>query len=132
MAAAEDTKDVHGETVLVRAIVRPEDDHWSAVATDYAIVGVGETPEAALDRMATMLGEYLALCLSEGMTINDARRPVTGAWRAKLEAALLAGKVTRIVHRHRPQGSRDAPPPRPQRLQVKLEDVGHNGHLVGC
>jgi hypothetical protein len=64
----------------VRALARRyPDGHWEAVALDFSIAGVGDSPEAALGNVLELLDEYLCMSASQGLTFEEARRPLRPA-----------------------------------------------------
>lgn len=103
--------------VPVRIVFRPEDDHWAAVAPEYSIVGVGETPEVAYERIGSALQEYFDRCSGEGLSLQQARRPIRGRWRAEVEAWQMLWRLAGVMHRAR----------RPREVPVSL-----HGRLAGC
>jgi hypothetical protein len=87
------------EKLLVRVILNPQDDGaWSAIAPDYTVVGVGDSPEAAVSSVTAMLEDYFAWCAREGMTAEQARRPISLRWRFELAIRLLTRRGLRRTH----------------------------------
>jgi hypothetical protein len=98
--------------VPVRVVFRPEDDHWAVVAPEYSIVGIGDTPEAAYDRIQSAVQEYFDLCAREGKSLDEIRRPARGRWRLEIEAWWLIARIANALHRSR----------RPNDVPVELHD----------
>jgi hypothetical protein len=108
--------------VPVRIVVRPEAKHWAVVALDYSVVGIGATPDEAVNRLCVAMREYLEICWREGMTLDQARRPARGRWRIELEARWvlnrLANRIRLALHRAR----------RPKEVRVSV----HDGRFASC
>lgn len=83
----------------VHLVVRREDERWSAVAVDYTIVGQGTTPDEAVEAAMDAVVSYLRWCHDDGMTLDEARRPIPGRWRLEIEAQRLIGRLRETLHR---------------------------------
>jgi hypothetical protein len=83
MERASDLDDV---TIYVR-IVR-EHDQWYAEATDYQVVGVGESREAAIQSLRRSMRAYLRAVQRHGGDARNAQRPP--GRRARLRVRTLA------------------------------------------
>jgi predicted RNase H-like HicB family nuclease len=88
------------ERLAVTVFVHWEEDHWSAVIPDFTITGRGDTPEAAIANAGEGLCGYLDLCRSQGMSFEDARRPISRRWRMQIRAALLRTRIVRKLGGH--------------------------------
>lgn len=86
---------------FIRAFLDIEGDHWVAIATDYTIIGVGDSSDQAAHRMLELLDEYLRLCHEEGKTLDEARRPISAKWRLELRARAAVWSVLRRLNRAR-------------------------------
>jgi len=86
--------------IRVRAFVRREDDHWSAVAMDYSIAGRGSSEDDAVNEMLELVSEYLRHCHADGVTLDACRRPIPRGWRIRLEFSVLTAKAWQLVTHH--------------------------------
>ena len=59
-------------SLLVRAFTGYQDGWWHAIALDYTIIGRGTSRDAAVENMIELLGDYLELCLRDGVTPTGA------------------------------------------------------------
>ncbi len=82
-----------------------EDNQWSALASEFDVVGLGATQKAALDNLGEMLSAYLAGYIAEGAPFRAARRPIPLRERARLKFFQL---VTAAIRRL-PDGPQDRP-----------------------
>ena len=86
-------------SLLVRAFTGYQDGWWHAIALDYTIIGRGTSRDAAVENMIELLGDYLELCLRDGVTPTGAERPLPIKWRLELRWRVLVGVVFRLIHR---------------------------------
>lgn len=68
----------------VEIFARREGDHWSAMIPKFTIAGRGDTPKDAIENAVQLLGDYLAECFREGLTLQQAVRPAPLANRLRL------------------------------------------------
>jgi len=80
-----------------------EDNQWSALASEFDVVGLGATQKAALDNLGETLSTYLAGYIAEGAPFEAARRPIPLRERTRLKFYQL---VTAAIRRL-PDGSQD-------------------------
>jgi hypothetical protein len=67
------------EGAVVAAMARRyPDGHWEAVAPEFSIAGMGDSPEAALENALELLDEYLCLVAADGGKFQDAIRAPRG------------------------------------------------------
>jgi len=66
------------------AFVVPEAGRWTAVATKFSLVGVGDTPGEAWQQMDELGRDYFEACRDEGLSWSEVLRPMPIAARAKL------------------------------------------------
>lgn len=107
---------------LIRAFLDIEDDHWVAIAMDYTIVGVGASPDEAVDRMLCLFWEYVRVCEEEGKTLAEARRPLPIKWRLELRARGALCSALRVLHRAG----------RARDIQVMVPSGSHVGRYASC
>jgi hypothetical protein len=86
------------------AFVRRQGGQWHATAIDYSIVGSGATPDEAVESLSTLVEEYLRSCERDGISPEEARRPIPPRWSASLMADVLRDVVRLAVRRR--QGHR--------------------------
>jgi predicted RNase H-like HicB family nuclease len=100
-----------------------EDGHWSALASEFDVVGMGPTQEAAMENLAETLGAYLAGYISEGAPFDAARRPIPVREGVRLKFREL---TTRVLNR-----LPDGPQPRsddcPRAVQHSKRDLTPHG-----
>jgi predicted RNase H-like HicB family nuclease len=69
-----------------------EDDQWSALASEFDVVGMGGTKEAAMENLMEMVAAYLASYMQEGVPFEEARRPIP--FRERVRLGLAAFRTT--------------------------------------
>lgn len=80
--------------------LRRQGGQWHATAIDYSIVGSGDTPEEAFHSLQAMVDEYLACCEREGLSPEEAMRPLPPRWAASMLADGLR-RAARLALRRR-------------------------------
>lgn len=60
----------------VRVWLLPEDNNWIAVAPDFDVVSQGRDEALALRSLEGMLVSYLDDCCNEGLSLDEAKRPI--------------------------------------------------------
>jgi predicted RNase H-like HicB family nuclease len=83
----------------VRLYIHPEDEQWVAVADAYTIVGTGSTAEEAASRAMELLFSYLSSSHRDGISLEDARRPIPRLWHLKLKLKMLVSRAMHTVNR---------------------------------
>lgn len=83
------------------AFVRRQGAQWHATSIDYSIVGSGASPEEALESLRSMVAEYLDSCARDGVSREDALRPIPLRWSLSLFADSLKRSVRLPFRRHR-------------------------------
>jgi hypothetical protein len=97
-------RDPEQDKLLVHVVLNPRDDGtWAGIAVDYTVVGTGDSPEAATKALEGMLIDYLNWCLADGMTLEQARRPISRSWRSRLFLRRQRGRVFGSRRRIGPQ-----------------------------
>jgi len=91
--------------VDVHVVLRRQDGRWSATAVDYSVVGQGVSPEEAIDEVIGSVVSYLRWCLRDGLTLEEARRPISWKWRLELDAFKQVERVRQLLKR--PSSVRD-------------------------
>jgi hypothetical protein len=86
------------ESIPVHVFVHRQAGRWSAIAVDYTIVGQGDTHDEAMQRLGELLVSYLNSCVHDGMSLEEAKRPISRRWRAQLRLELLIARALRRVH----------------------------------
>lgn len=92
------------DDAVVFAVAEQEDGHWSVVLPRYAIVGVGDTLNAAGREAVELLEDYLRMCAAEGRSFAESRRPIPASWLAKLIVGQLAESVRHRVRHNSIRG----------------------------
>jgi hypothetical protein len=95
-------QDANGPSVW--AYLRKQGGQWHATAVDYSIVGSGATQEEALRKMREMVDDYLESCAHEGISEEDARRPIPPRWTLSLMGNLLTEVARLALRREGRQG----------------------------
>lgn len=73
---------------------------WEAVLPEWTVTGIGATEKQAIADAIASLGGYLALSLNkDGLSVEQAMRPIPRSWRVRLRGRLLVGKIQRVLHR---------------------------------
>jgi predicted RNase H-like HicB family nuclease len=62
--------------LAVRTIVGRRQGQWYAVATDFCVVGMGSTEEAARENLSGLLHGYLRSFYERGRPFHEAKRPI--------------------------------------------------------
>lgn len=89
----------HGaQAVTVNVWLIPEEDHWVALMEEYDIVGMGPSPEAAVVEMDELFADYVQIVLAEGLSLEEAKRPIPLRQRAALHAGRVWGNLVDAVH----------------------------------
>lgn len=90
------------EGAAVRAIARRYSaGHWEAVVPEFTVAGVGDSPEAALVNALELLDDYLCLSASDGLSFEDAIRPLNRrAWFSILREAFGLVVRSKLPRRH--------------------------------
>lgn len=70
-----------------------EHDQWYAEATDYQVVGVGETREAALESLRRSMRAYFRGVQHQGGDTSQARRPASRWASITVRALALIGRA---------------------------------------
>lgn len=88
------------------AFVRRQGGQWHATAIDYSIVGSGDSPEEALESLNGLVAAYLDSCAREGLSSDDARRPVSLGWSLSfaVDGFRRAFRLARRKDRGSPRG----------------------------
>jgi hypothetical protein len=88
---------------------RNEDDMWEVLIPEYTVAGQGDSIDAAVRNALELLDDYLVLCVHDGMSFEESRRPISSALRramirdiAGATLALLPGAARALVSRGRP------------------------------
>lgn len=74
-----------------------QDNQWFCMFEDYDITGVGADERSSYRDAVGLLGAYLCSCFVDGLTVDQARRPVP--WKLKLEIRrdlLIGGILSRL------------------------------------
>lgn len=87
------------ERPAIWAFLRQQGGQWHATAVDYSIVGSGSTPEEASESLRAMVEEYLRSCARNGLSAEEARRPIPPRWTVALVIDLLREVVRLVLHR---------------------------------
>lgn len=83
---------------------RRVDGRWEAVIPNYSIVAQGDSLDDALHQGAELLEDYFRLCVRDGLTFRQARRPIRTRWLLQLIAgALLTAIVRRLPRLPKPR-----------------------------
>jgi methylmalonyl-CoA mutase N-terminal domain/subunit len=91
--------------VDVHIVLRRQDGRWSATAVDYSVVGQGASAEEAIDEVVSGVVSYLRWCLRDGLSLEEARRPIGWRWRLELDAYKQVERVRHLLNR--PSSVRD-------------------------
>lgn len=86
------------EQHVVRVLVRWQGTHWGAVIPDFTITGQGATPDAAARNAFEGLMLYLEDCARDGLSFEDARRPISWRWRLELRAQAILDRARHSRH----------------------------------
>lgn len=74
-------------------------DHWQALAADFDVVGQGRSQALALRNLQEHVIEYLDSCIDEGMTYEQALRPIPLREKVRLESGRLMAPIRRMRHK---------------------------------
>jgi len=83
------------EAVKLRLWVVEEDGSFQALCENFTIVGMGETPQAAIRNVVEMLDDYIRCHLADGASWADVHRPAPLRMRLKLWVRYIASRVLR-------------------------------------
>lgn len=102
---------------MIIAIARrgDDDDRWSVILPQFTIVGLGDDLDDAVLEAQEMLVDYLRICVRDGLSYEEARRPISLGWYAKLLAGVVVANVAHRL-RHRAQKLRRFRLPAPHAL----------------
>lgn len=85
--------------IPVRVFVHRQAGAWSAIAVDYTIIAQGDTHDEAVQRVGELLCSYLNSCARDGMSLEQARRPIGWRWWTQLRFEQFVGRLLRRVPR---------------------------------
>jgi predicted RNase H-like HicB family nuclease len=98
------------EQIKISIWLVDEGGDWSALASEFDVVGKGATREAALQNLGETLGSYLGSYLQQGASFKEALRPIP--WRENLRLRISAAHTALKEHlprsddpRHHPDGA---------------------------
>jgi len=89
-----------------------EGDRWNALASDYNVIGVGPSQEAAIANLKENIKAYFASFAKEGRSLKDARRPVPLKERLRLRFFALVTRVGKALTSNKRRQSIDFDGPR--------------------
>jgi hypothetical protein len=76
------------------------DEAWEVLLADYTIAGRGDSFHAALEESMELLEDYWRMCASEGLSFEQARRPIRPSWFASLLTRAVAGAIRDRLRDH--------------------------------
>jgi hypothetical protein len=101
--------------VIFAFVCEPEDgENWEVLLAEYTIAGRGESFHEALDEAFELLEDYWRMCASEGLSFDEARRPIRRTWFAGLLARAAAGATRDRLRDHARR--------RPRLLRLPVEE----------
>jgi hypothetical protein len=83
--------------VPIHALMGRKHGQWYALATDFQVVGVGLTEQAARNDLSGLLETYLRSIYDEGRPFDDAVRPVGALTKLRLFFSLKPRKRQLLV-----------------------------------
>ena len=86
---------------LVRIWLMSEQDHWVAVAPEFDVATQASDESLALESLQEMLLDYLNACAGEGMSLEEARRPVPFSERIRFQIGWVVSQLLRWLHGRR-------------------------------
>lgn len=91
------------DVLYVHAWVFPEGEGWTALIEEYDIAGVGHQREAAVKQARELLEDYLMISARDGLSPEEARRPIPLGTKARLAARVVGLRLlARMSRRPRP------------------------------
>lgn len=106
---------VPNDSVIVAIARRDDADRWSVILPQFTIVGLGDDLDDAVREAQEMLEDYLRICVRDGRSYAEARRPISRGWYLKLLAGVGAATIAHRI-RHRAQKLRRLRLPAPHAL----------------
>lgn len=91
------------EDAVFRAAIKRTGDHWYALAEEFDITGMGETPNAALREMFDLIEAYLRAFFEEGRPFDDALRPIPLKLKVGIRAQSALGSLVRGLNGRLPR-----------------------------
>jgi predicted RNase H-like HicB family nuclease len=86
--------------LTVHALIGRRNGQWYALATEYSVVGMGETEQDARDNLSGLLEAYLRTFYEQGRAFHEARRPVGTLTRLRLFLPLKPRKRQLLFAAH--------------------------------
>jgi predicted RNase H-like HicB family nuclease len=93
------------DVIEARVWLVREDEHWAAIASDFDVVGIGDSRERALCELQELLDTYLGSFIAEGRPFDEARRPLPAGEELRLRARRLMSPILRWLDRKPVSGS---------------------------
>ena len=81
------------ELILVIGKRLPADGGWEVVIPMFSIVGRGESIDEAMHEARELLEDYLRMCVDDGLTYAEAKRPIPDRWLVPLALATVRSMV---------------------------------------
>lgn len=82
-----------------RVFIGRQAGKWHAISLDFTIVGQGDTPYEAFERMEELLDDYFLVCARDGISPESASRPIPLGWRVRLYSRVLLGRLHHLIRR---------------------------------
>jgi len=86
--------------LTVHTLIGRRHGQWYALATDYSVVGMGETEQGARDNLSGLLEAYLRTFYEQGRSFHEARHPVGTLTRLRLFLPLKPRKRQLLFSAH--------------------------------
>ena len=86
-----------GAVLLGIAKHHVDDEVWEAMLPHYSIVGRGRTLGEAAEQALELAEDYFRMCVADGLTFDQSRRPMPATWFARELASALGSSLGRRV-----------------------------------
>jgi len=88
------------DDAVISAVARKKaDGRWEVVVPRYAVVSQGSNADEAFHQAGELLADYFRVCVRDGRSFDECRRPIDARWTAELVTAALLASVARRVPR---------------------------------
>lgn len=74
-------------------------ENWQALAEEFDIAGQGSSQGLALKNLQELAIAYLDSCIDDGMSFEEALRPIPAKERLRLQIGRLMMPIRRLRHR---------------------------------
>lgn len=100
-AAAQPEKAASGWPDVIRVSIWlvQDGETWQSLAAEFDITGQGSSQGLALKNLQELVIDYLESCIEDGMSFEEALRPIPTRERLRLQLGRLMAPLRRLRHK---------------------------------